>query len=377
MAQVTAVRVLGGHGADGEPCDVVIADGRIVASGAAGPTYDARGLVVLPGLIDLQVNGVAGIDLTSDPEQLWEVATALPAYGVTAFLPTVISSALEVRDRALATLRSGPPAGWAGAVPLGWHFEGPMISPTRAGAHPVRWLRPPAAELVAGWSREAGVVMVTIAPELPGALDVIAALVARGVVVSVGHTEATAEEVVAAVAHGARAVTHLGNAMPPFGAREPGPIGTALTDARLAAGVIADGHHLDPVTLAALWQALGPGRMVSVTDCTAALGMPDGPARLGDQHVVVRDGTVRLADGTLAGSAASLPECLRTLLAATGCSLVDAVATCTSTAANVIGDRERGRIVPGARGDLTVVDPDLRVVATIVGGHLVHGGGLP
>lgn len=381
---MTEVRVLGGHGADGEPCDVVIADGRIAASGAAGPAYDARGLVVLPGLIDLQVNGAAGVDLTSGPERLWEVAAALPAYGVTAFLPTVISSAPGARDRALATLRAGPPDGWAGAVPLGWHFEGPMISPARAGAHPVQWLRPPAAELVAGWNREAGVVMVTIAPELPGALDVIAALVGGGVVVALGHTEATAEQVAAAVAHGARAITHLGNAMPPFSARQPGPIGAALTDPRLVAGVIADGHHLDPVALAALWQALGPERMLSVTDCTAALGMPDGPARLGDRRVVVAGGTVRLADGTLAdgtladgtlaGSAASLPQCLRTLLAATGCPLVEAVATCTSTAADVIGDRERGRIVPGARGDLTLVDPDLRVVATIVGGRLVHDG---
>jgi N-acetylglucosamine-6-phosphate deacetylase len=374
MAQVTAVRVRGGRGADGEPIDVAIAGGRIVDSGAAeGPTYDARGLTVLPGLIDLQVNGVAGVDFTLDPERLWEAATALPTYGVTAFLPTVISAAPDARDRALATLHAGPPAGWTGAVPLGLHFGGPMIAQPRKGAHPEGWLRMPSAELVAGWTREVGVAMVTIAPELPGALDVITALVARDVVVAIGHTEATAAEVAAAVAAGARAVTHLGNAMPPLRGREPGPIGAALADPRLVSGVIADGHHLDPVTLAALWQALGPERTLSVTDCTAALGMPDGPARVGDQHVVVREGTVRLADGTLAGSAASLPACLRTLRTATGCSLAEAVATCTSTAARVIGDRDRGRIAPGARGDLTLVDPDLRVVATMVGGHLVHG----
>lgn len=367
--------VRGGRGADGSPADVAIAGGRIVEPGRlAGPTYDAAGLTVLPGLIDLQVNGVAGIDLTLEPERLWEAAAALPAYGVTAFLPTVITSAPDARERALATLAAGPPAGWDGAVPLGLHLEGPMLAPARKGAHPEQWLRPPSTELVAPWSRPAGVTMVTIAPELPGALDVIAALVARDVVVAIGHTEATAAEVAAAVERGARVVTHLGNAMPPLGGREPGPVGAALAEPRLVAGVIADGHHLDPVTLAVLWKALGRERLLAVTDCTAALGMADGPARLGDQHVVVREGTVRLEDGTLAGSAASLPVCLRTLRAATGCSLGEAVQTCTSTAGGVVGDADRGHLGPGARGDLTLVDTDLEVVATIVGGRLVHGG---
>lgn len=371
---MSSVLVRGGRDAGGAPYDVGISGGRIVSGRADGPTYDAHGLTVLPGLIDLQVNGVAGIDLTLEPERVWEAAAVLPSYGVTAFLPTVISSAPEIRDRALAAFGGGPPTGWSGATPLGWHFEGPMIAAGRKGAHPERWLAMPSADLVAGWSREAGVVMVTVAPELPGVLDVIATLVERGVVVAVGHTEASAGEVAAAVARGARVVTHLGNAMPPLRAREPGPVGAALADPRLASGVIADGHHLDPVTLAALWQALGPDRLLAVTDCTAALGLPDGPGRLGEQHVVARGGTVRLADGTLAGSAASLPECLRTLRSATGCTLAEAVTTCTATAARVVGDGERGRLSPGARGDLTLVDPELRVVATIVGGRLVHGG---
>jgi len=369
------LRVRGGRDAGGASYDVAIVGGRIVEPDrATGASYDADGLTILPGLIDLQVNGVAGIDLTLEPERLWEAAEALPTYGVTAFLPTVISSAPDARDRALATLRDGRPPGWVGAVPLGLHFEGPMLAPARRGAHPEEWLRPASAALVADWSRAAGVSMVTIAPELPGALDVIADLVARDVVVAIGHTEATAGEVAAAVDRGARAMTHLGNAMPPLGGRAPGPIGVALADPRLVSGVIADGHHLDPLTLTAWWQALGPERLLAVTDCTAALGMPDGAARLGDQHVVVRDGTVRLDDGTLAGSAASLPACLRNLRATTGCSLQDAVVTCTATAARVVGDRYRGRLVRGARGDLTLVDDELQVVATIVGGRLVHGG---
>lgn len=354
--------------------DVAIADGRVVAQAVPGtPHLDAAGLHVLPGLLDLQVNGAVGIDLTREPERLWEVGAALPRFGVTAFLPTVITSAPEQRTRALAALAAGPPPGWAGAVPLGLHLEGPMIAPARKGAHPPAWLRPPSPALVAGWSRASGVAMVTLAPELPGALDVVAALAASGVVVAVGHTEASAAQVTAAVERGARAVTHLGNAMPPLAGRTPGPVGAALASPTLVAGVIADGHHLDDTTLAAYAAALGD-RLLLVTDTTAALGVPDGPARLGDQRVEVRDGTVRLADGTLAGSAADLAQCLRVLRRATGRSLPDAAAACTRVPADLLGDPTRGRLTPGARGDLTLVDDDLTVVATVVGGRLLHGG---
>ncbi|GAA4706801.1 N-acetylglucosamine-6-phosphate deacetylase [Nocardioides conyzicola] len=290
-----------------------------------------------PGLVDLQVNGAAGIDLTAEPHRLWEVAAALPAYGVVAFAPTVITSDPAAREVALATLAAGPPAGWVGAEPLGLHLEGPMIAPSRKGAHPEHWLRAPSFDLVDGWSREAGVAMVTIAPELPGALAVIERLVARGIVVSVGHTAATTADVVAAVEAGARCVTHLGNAMAPLLPREPGPVGVAMGGDDLVAGLIVDGHHLDPHFVRAAWRALGPTRFLSVSDTTAALGLPDGPTRLGDQEVVVADGTVRLHDGTLAGSAASLLGCLRHLVAQTGCSVEDAVATATTTPLSLLG----------------------------------------
>src|SRR3954469_25997488 len=291
----------------------------------------------VPGLVDLQVNGVAGIALPAEPHRLWEVAAALPAYGVVAFVPTVITSDPAAREEALATLAAGPPAGWTGAEPLGLHFEGPMIAPARKGAHPEHWLRPPSLDLVDGWSREAGVVLATIAPELPGALEVIAALASRGVVVSVGHTAAGGVEVAAAIEAGARCVTHLGNAMPPLLPREPGPVGAAFGGTDLVAGLIVDGHHLDPLFVRAAWRALGPDRFMSVSDTTAALGLPDGPARLGDQDVVVSAGTVRLHDGTLAGSAASLLDCLRILVAQTGCSVEDAVTTATSTPLALLG----------------------------------------
>ena len=295
---------------------------------------------VVSGLVDAQVNGPPGIDQTPEPHPLWEVAAALPAYGVVAFVPTVITSDPAARDQALTTLRSGPPAGWSGAEPLGLHFEGPMLAPTRKGAHPGRWLRAPSLDLVDGWSRESGVAIATIAPELPGALEVIERLASRGVVVSVGHTEASGAEVDAALEAGARYLTHLGNAMPPLRAREPGPVGAAFGGDRLTgpvAGLIVDGHHLDPLFVRTAWRALGPERFLSVSDTTAGLGLPDGPARLGDQDVVVGAGTVRLADGTLAGSAASLLDCLRVLVAQAGCTVEEAVATATTTPLRLLG----------------------------------------
>ncbi|MBL7490241.1 amidohydrolase family protein [Frankia sp. AgB1.9] len=368
------LRVVGGVAATGRPVEVTIVGGRVVPDPPPGdvPSYDATGCYVLPGLIDLQVNGAGGHDLTDQPDRLWDVAAALARFGVTAFAPTVISSAPEARVRALAAFQAGPSPGWAGAVPLGLHYEGPMIAAGRKGAHPERWLVPPSPAVIDGWSRDEGVLMATLAPELPGALDVIRDLAARGVLVSVGHTEATAAQVEAAVDAGARLVTHLGNAMPPLLAREPGPIGVALGGSRLVAGVIADGHHLDPLTLSLAWRALGPDRFLAVSDTTAALGLPDGPARLGDQDVIVSAGTVRLSTGTLAGSAASLPQCLRTLVATTGCALGEAVRSATATPAALVGDPVRGSLRPGGRGDVTVLDQALDVVATIVGGRVVY-----
>lgn len=362
----------------GRPTDLAIVDG-IVSSNMAmdvrAPFLDATGLTVLPGLLDLQVNGVAGIDITAEPERLWEVGSALVAYGVTAFLPTVITSDPKAREAAMATFAQGPEDGWTGAIPLGLHFEGPMIATARKGAHPSGWLRSPNPAIVESWSREEGLLMATIAPELPGALEVIELLVSRGVIVSVGHTDANTNQVEAALTAGARCITHLGNAMQPMFAREPGPVGVALGDSDLVAGVIADGHHHHPRGLSALWKALGPHRFLSISDTTAALGLPSGATRLGDQEVVVADGTVRLADGTLAGSAASVTQCLRVLRETTGCSLADAVATATTTAADLIGDPLRGRLDPGCRGDLTLVetsDARFDVRATVVSGRVVH-----
>jgi N-acetylglucosamine-6-phosphate deacetylase len=379
---VSALLVRGGRDVHGVPLDVAIVDGVVVplehATEAA--TLDAGGLVVAPGFLDLQVNGAAGADVTAQPERLAEIGAELVRHGVTAYLPTVITAPPAARSAALDALAREQVAlahESSRAVPLGLHLEGPMLSPARRGAHPEQWLRPPSLDLVNGWSRAGGVVMATIAPELPGALEVVAELARRAVVVSVGHTAATAGEVEAAVVSGARCATHLFNAMPPLSAREPGPVGAVLGGTSLVAGLIVDGLHVDEHAVRTAWRALGPDRVWAVSDTTAALGLGDGPTRLGDQDVVVRGGAVRLADGTLAGSAASLAHCVRTLWATVGGSLAEAVGTATTTPARLVGDASRGSLAVGARGDIVLLEVDparhrLEVVATVVGGVVAH-----
>jgi N-acetylglucosamine-6-phosphate deacetylase len=334
----------------------------------------------VPGFVDLQCNGGVGVDLATEPERLWEVAAALPRWGVTAWLPTIITAPAAVRARALEALRTGPPAapvdaaaGRPFAVPLGLHLEGPFLATDRRGAHPSSLLRPPDAGLVAaeGWTRDAGVAMVTLAPELPGALDVVHALAAAGIVVSAGHSSATAEQASAAIDAGTTWVTHLFNAMAPLHHRDPGLVGVALTDERVRVGAIADGVHLHPTTVALVARALGD-RLCLVTDAVAALGMPVGAVALGAMEAFAASDGVRLADGTLAGSDLSLDRAVRNLVAFAGVSLREAVAAVTSAPAAVLGLADRGVIAPGAVGDVVLLDAGGEVVATVVGGRVAH-----
>ena len=360
-----------------EPADVLIDDGVVAAVGPrlgapdGAPTLDVSGLLVAPGFIDLQINGALGIDLADEPERLWEVGAALSRYGVTGFLPTIITSPAGTPERAMAALADRP-AGFAGAEPLGLHLEGPMLNPDRRGAHDPALLRPPSPGLVQGWTRADGVALVTLAPELPGGLAVVEQLVDAGVVVSAGHTAATAEELDGAVLAGLSYVTHLFNAMVPFGHRDPGTIGLALADGRLTAGLIADGIHVHPIAVAAAWRALGPSRLSLVTDAVAALGRPPGRFPLGGRTVTLGDDGVRLDDGTLAGSALALDEAVRNLIAFTGCSPAESIATVTATPARVLGLPRKGTVAPGFDADLTLLTADLRVATTFVGGREVH-----
>lgn len=330
--------------------------------GDAPVRIDASGWVVAPGLIDLQVNGGWGVDLTTDPDGIWTVGRHLAATGVTAWLPTLVSTDITTRRRALSALAAGPPPDWRGAVPVGWHFEGPFLNPRRRGAHPESALQP----LPRSWDGEPMPTLMTVAPELPGALDAIGRLCSAGVVVSLGHTEASPAEIHAAVAAGATMGTHLFNAMSGLHHRSPGAA-AGLLNSTAVMSLITDGHHIDP-EMVRLVHSLAPDRVILVSDAIAALGLPEGTSRLGDRHVSVTDGAVRDADGTLAGSATPLLQCLVNYREVTGCSMADAVRAASTLPAKVLGLDDRGVVAEGARADLVVFDTNDNHVTTFVGG---------
>ena len=372
---MTATLIRGGVVvADGAsaPADVVLADGIIEHIGDGGAVavrriVDATGCSVLPGFVDVQINGAVGVDLTNEPSRIAEVAAFLPACGVTSFLPTVITAPPERTAAAIATIGRWQ-AGEGEARSLGLHLEGPFLSRQRSGAHPRQHLCAPSVTAVAGWRSDRGVAMVTLAPELPGALDVVARLVAAGVVVCAGHTEAGPHELALARRAGVTGVTHLFNAMGPMSARAPGAAGATMSDPSLIAGLIVDGLHVDPAMVAVAWRALGPQRVALVTDAMAALGLPDGPSVIGDTAVVVDERGVRTADGVLAGSVLRFDTALRNLVAFTGCNLAEASLAASTTPARLVGRHDVGRLAPGCAADVVVLDEHLDVVVTIVGG---------
>ena len=379
MLQITNARV---HTPDGviERGSVLVDGARIVAAGpaagmAAAPgarQIDAGGRILAPGFIDLQLNGAFGHDFTADPSTIWDVAARLPRYGVTAFLPTIITAPLDQVEAGLRVVTGGRPKDFRGALPLGVHAEGPFLNLKKKGAHNQHYLRLPTPDAIAGWSPASGMRLVTMAPELPGALEVIMALTARGVAVSTGHSMATYDEAVAGFDAGARYGTHLFNAMPALGHRDPGLPGALLCDDRMIVGFIADGVHTHRSIIGLVWKMLGPKRMSLVTDAMAALGMPPGKHRLGDYDVYVDATSARLADGTLAGSILELDQALRNLIDITGCPLSEALETMTTTPAGLLGlEGERGRIAPGLAADMVLLSSSLKVDATIAAGEVV------
>ncbi|MDJ0924789.1 MAG: N-acetylglucosamine-6-phosphate deacetylase [Acidimicrobiia bacterium] len=358
--------------------DLVIADGRIASidepggQRADGVVVDVSDLWLVPGFVDIQINGAFGHDFTQNPETIWDVGRRLPEHGVTAFLPTVISSPQVNVVEAQHVIDQGPPTDYLGATPIGLHLEGPMLSPEQAGTHDASHLREPAEVATGSWSPETGVRMVTLAPELPGALELIAQLVDRGVTVSVGHSNATYDEALFGFRWGATAGTHLFNAMPRFHHRDPGPIGAILSEPDVAAGVIVDGIHCHPSAVRVAWQAKGPDRFVLVTDAMAAMGMGQGDFTIGGVDVSVNDMGPRNVDGALAGSSLVMDEAVRNLRVFADCSPRQAVLAATANPARVIGDNQRGLIEVDRRADIAMLDGDLNVVATLVGGAVLY-----
>lgn len=345
--------------------DVGIEDDRVVAVGLPG----GGSALAVPGFVDLQVNGFGGVDLLADgPEGLVDVCVALPATGVVAFQPTYITAAPEALKAALRGLSTALADGPPGARVLGAHLEGPYLSPARAGTHPVDRLTAPDAERVRLLRDIAPVTQVTLAPELPGALEFIAELAAEGVLVAVGHTAADATITEAAFDAGATIVTHLFNAMPPLLHRDPGPVGAALADDSTFVCLIADGIHLDDRIVRLVFNA-APGRTVLTTDAVAAAGRPDGPAMLGEVAIVKEGLEVRRAsDGTLAGSALTMDAAVRRAVDA-GIPLEQALHAAARAPADALGRHDLGDIRIGGRADIAVLGPDLFVQRTHVAGR--------
>jgi N-acetylglucosamine-6-phosphate deacetylase len=342
------------------PGDLEVADGRIaaVAVGRRG----GRGIAV-PGFVDLQVNGFGGVDFaTADAAAYRRAGEALLETGVTAFQPTLITAPEADLVRALNEVPSEP----IGPRILGVHLEGPFLAPQRLGTHPASARRDPDLALLERLVGAGPVSQVTLAPELDGALDLIDFLHARGVVVSCGHSNATAEEAARAFERGVATVTHLFNAMRPFGHRDPGLAGAALARKDVIVQVILDQHHLANETAQMVWQAAG-GRVALVTDAIAAAGIGDGLYPLGGVAVEVREGVARNAGGALAGSVLTMLDAVRNLHAL-GAPLVDAVAAATSVPARV-ATHASGVLRPGADADVVVLDDTLEIRTVLVGGQ--------
>ncbi len=337
------------------PGDVEVSDGVVAAVGLPG---QGRGLAV-PGFVDLQINGFGGVDfLAADPAGYAAAGEQLLRTGVTAFQPTLITSPVGDLERALRVVRDVV-ATDIGPRVLGAHLEGPFLSPVRAGTHPVEHLRDPDAALLARLLGCGPVTQVTLAPERPGALEMIKQLVGDGVVVACGHTDADAQQAHAAFDAGASTVTHLFNAMRAWSPRHPALTGVALARSDVTVQMIVDGVHLAAETVLVAWRAAA-GRAALVTDAIAAAAQGDGRYRLGQVDVQVRGPEVRRADGTLAGSVLTMDAAVRNVVHI-GVPLVDAVAAATSIPAGIARRGDLGVLRVGGPADVVVLDDDLQV----------------
>ena len=356
------------------PGAVIVRDGRIDGLQRSArrdglPPHAVEADIVAPGLIDLQVNGGFGEEVSGDPNALRRLAARLPETGVTSFLPTVITSPADVYRHAFDAFDSARDA--HGARALGLHLEGPFLSPRRPGAHRLDLIDgapDPLFDEVLGAEH---LRLMTLAPEREGGNQRIRRLRKHGVVVSLGHTDATVEEFAEGVDAGATMATHLYNAMSSFGHRAPGAIGAALVDDRVVVGLIADGVHCHPASLRLAVGAKGPERIALVTDMMSAAGMPPGTYELGGRRVEVDGVSARLPDGTLAGAVLTMDRAIRNMVRWAGVSPATAIRMATEVPARILGLGAVGQIEVGARANLALLTEDLRVEATIVDGEVV------
>jgi N-acetylglucosamine-6-phosphate deacetylase len=338
--------------------DVDVDGGVVTAVGLATTT---RSGVAVPGFVDLQVNGYAGVDFLAASRADYERAgEALLEGGVTAYQPTFITASEETL---VAALREVPDT----LQVIGAHVEGPFLSPERLGTHPAVDRRDPDLELLRRLLDTGRVTQYTLAPELPGAEALIAELLERGIVVAAGHTNATAEEAHAAFDLGVSTVVHLFNAMRPFRSRDPGVAGVALTRPDVSVQMIVDGHHLSDETVRLIWAAAA-GRAALVTDAMAGAGLAAGSYQLGAVAVEVADGVPMRGDGVFAGTVLTMHDAVRNLHTL-GVPLSEAVGAATVVPARIIGRPDLGVLEPGARADIVVFDDRLDIARVIAGGN--------
>src|SRR5690348_5844868 len=358
---------------DGKIVEVSSRVAREVAKGAR--SFDFPGAVLAPAYLDIHIHGSMGHDVMEpNAEGLARFEAFLAQHGVAAYLPTTVTAPEENILRALDWLakriETGESAG-AGARPLGIHLEGPFISHARRGVHPPEYLVPPTlSRFERYWQASRGNIKVmTIAPEVEGAMEVIAEASRRGVCCSLGHSDSDLPTARAAIAAGAHHATHTFNAMRPLDHRKPGLLGAILTDGRITADIIADGIHLDPSVVQLFLRAKGTNAAVLITDAISATGMPEGRYRLGSFEVEVR-GNECTSDGKLAGSVLRLDQAVRNVMQFTGWTLQQTVQLASANPAAVIGEKSKGVIAAGADADLVVLSPRGEVQKTIIGGRV-------
>jgi len=364
-----------------EDADVLIEDGTIiavgpgVASGEIAEIVDVGGAIVAPGYIDVHVHGSAGHDTMDGTREAIEgMARFFAAHGVTSFCPTTLTQPaadIMASVRAVYECMENPIEG--GAQPLGVHLEGPCIDAKKKGAQPEQHITTAAAIDYRQLFSLGNIKLITLAPEIEGNKALIAFARSQGAAVVVGHSSATYEDLEEAVRHGLNHATHTFNQMEGLHHRKPGTVGGVLLLDEIFAEFIADGIHLHPAIVDMVVRLKGPERAVAITDAISGAGMPDGDYELGGQAIVVKEGAVRLPDGTLAGSALTLDQAVRNIVEFTVAPLPEAIQMATLTPARSIGVADcKGSLEPGKDADIVILDDDLNVLKTMVGGEVVY-----
>lgn len=368
---ITLDTVLDGH-------TLVIEAGKIAAivpaesAPPASEILDAQGLWVAPGFIDVHVHGGDGHDtMDATPQAIHSMARFFARHGVTSYFPTTMSAPAEAIARAIANVAACPQPE-DGAQHLGVHVEGPYLSKDYPGAQNPDVLRLPDPQEYTGWFESGVVRLITAAPEIEGALELIDAGVRQGIEFAIGHSGASYEEVITAADRGARQATHTFNGMLGLHHRRPGTLGGVLTDDRIYAQMIADGIHLHPAIVRLLVRAKDPSRVILITDAMRAAGLPDGDYDLGDQPVTVQDGIARISNGSLAGSTATMDRVVRNTMQFAGLTLPQTVKMATIVPASAMKLSHKGIIIAGGDADIVLLDDDVQVQATIVCGRVVY-----